>query len=62
MGTGEVRNNHDQGHPTIYGQELRAQNEELLKRGGNANELIQNSRGAEHPYQEETDLLAAGRN
>jgi len=50
LGTGEVRNNHDQGYPSLHGQELRAQNEEFLKRGGNANQLIQNSRGAEYPY------------
>jgi hypothetical protein len=50
LGTGEVRNNHDKGHPSLHGQELRTQNEEFLKRGGYANQLIQNSRRPEYPY------------
>lgn len=59
MGAGEIRNHHDKGYPSVHGQELRSENEELLKRGGHADEPIQNSRGAEHPHQETTHLLTA---
>lgn len=62
MGAGKIRNNYDKGHPSVHGQELRAKNEEFSKRGGDANELIQNSRGAEYPHQEKAHLLAASRN